>query len=139
MYCEDLHKPYFRGWLHAVMIGVHPSLIQDLSILGHHVSSPSLYQRWRVFSYTASALLHCGTYDPITENFLLKMDHTGIFVMIGCNFTPVAVSLLRRTGTFMICLMWTGIVVWVARIFYWKRTIWWESILVGATALLSLN
>jgi len=92
-----------------------------------------------VFSYTASALLHCGTYDAITENLLLMVDNFGIFLMIGCNFTPVALLSLPQTGLLMICLMWTAILVSATRIFYWKRTLWWEPILVGSLALLSLK
>ncbi len=144
MYCEGLHKPRWRGYLHACMVLVQfrwwyliccPEVAH--SSLGAVLAS--VYMAGGLFSYGMSTLLHCGTWGPRAENLLLKLDHAGIFLMVAGNFVPIGIMCLPVTGLYMLGFMWVGVMVGIFRIFVLNRTTWWEPIAVGATSLISIK
>lgn len=107
------------------------------SLLGTLLAS--LYMGACVFHYSMSALLHRGRWDAPTENWLLKLDHAGIVLMIACNFTPIGVLCLPRTGLCMLSSMWSMTLIGLYRIFLLHITHPIEPIATGALALISLR
>jgi len=141
MYCEGLHRPRLRGCLHAVMTFVQFIMWYYILQVSHSVLGTilaSVYMLCDVFSYTMSTLLHCGNWEPVMENFLLKLDHAGIFLMVAGNFIPIGILCLHNTGFYMLSAMWAGTIICLFRIFILHQTTWWEPLVIGCASFISI-
>jgi hemolysin III len=141
LYCEGLHKPLLRGYLHVLVSAILP--LGGFYLLTHADSTLEacvgvVFLLGNMFCYGISALLHRFEWSPEVENLILKLDHCGIFIMLAGNFTPAGVLCLPATGAIAVALQWLGVAVGCIRIFYHETSLWWEPIVVGCLGVVSI-
>lgn len=111
-------KPRLRGWLHAGMVPA--SLIAGV-VLVCLVRTPQAAWACAVYAVTAwmlfatSAIYHRGTWGPLGEAFLRRLDHANIFLIIAGTCTPLAVLLLPPDErSVLLWIVWAGAVAGIA-------------------------
>ncbi|WP_244317812.1 PAQR family membrane homeostasis protein TrhA [Streptomyces chryseus] len=111
-------KPRLRGWLHAGMV---PAALIAGIVLICLARTPQAAMACAVYSVTAwllfatSAIYHRGTWGPLGEALLRRLDHANIFLIIAGTCTPLAVVLLppdRRAV--LLWIVWAGALVGIA-------------------------
>ncbi|MFH8579032.1 PAQR family membrane homeostasis protein TrhA [Streptomyces zaomyceticus] len=111
-------KPKLRGWLHAGMV---PASLAAGVVLICLAGTPQAVLACTVYSVTAwllfgtSAVYHLGTWGPLGEAVLRRLDHANIFLIIAGTCTPLAVLLLSRDQwSVLLWIVWAGAVVGIA-------------------------
>ncbi|MET9675506.1 hemolysin III family protein [Streptomyces sp. NPDC006482] len=111
-------KPKLRGWLHAGMV---PASLAAGIVLICLAGTPQAVLACTVYSVTAwllfgtSAVYHLGSWGPLGEAILRRLDHANIFLIIAGTCTPLAVLLLSRDQwTFLLWIVWAGALVGIA-------------------------
>ncbi|MFD4030712.1 hemolysin III family protein [Streptomyces sp. NPDC058637] len=111
-------KPRLRGWLHAGMV---PASLAAGIVLICLAGTPQAVLACTVYSVTAwllfgtSAVYHLGTWGPLGEAVLRRLDHANIFLIIAGTCTPLAVLLLSRDQwSVLLWIVWTGALVGIA-------------------------
>ncbi|MFJ3106042.1 hemolysin III family protein [Streptomyces sp. NPDC086835] len=111
-------KPKLRGWLHAGMVPA--SLIAGVFVI-LVARTPQAALACTVYAVTAwllfgtSAVYHRGTWGPLGEAVLRRLDHANIFLIIAGTCTPLAVLLLPSgQRTVLLWIVWTGALAGVA-------------------------
>ncbi|WP_435973581.1 PAQR family membrane homeostasis protein TrhA [Streptomyces sp. Qhu_M48] len=111
-------KPKLRGWLHAGMV---PASLAAGIVLICLAGTPQAVLACTVYSITAwllfgtSAVYHLGTWGPLGEAILRRLDHANIFLIIAGTCTPLAVLMLSHDQwTFLLWIVWTGALVGIA-------------------------
>ncbi|MFF5955099.1 PAQR family membrane homeostasis protein TrhA [Streptomyces luteogriseus] len=111
-------KPRLRGWLHTGMV---PAALIAGVVLICLARTPQAALACAVYSITAwllfatSAIYHRGTWGPLGEALLRRLDHANIFLIIAGTCTPLAVLLLppdRRSV--LLWIVWTGALAGIA-------------------------
>ncbi|MFC8586528.1 hemolysin III family protein [Streptomyces sp. NPDC057217] len=122
-------KPKLRGWLHAGMVPV--SLAAGI-VLICLAGTPRAVLACTVYSVTAwllfgtSAVYHLGTWGPLGEAVLRRLDHANIFLIIAGTCTPLAVLLLSRDQwSFLLWIVWAGAVIGIAFRVLWVGASRW--------------
>ncbi|MFI1675973.1 hemolysin III family protein [Streptomyces sp. NPDC020607] len=114
----ELIKPKLRGWLHA---GMAPAALIAGVALICLARTPQAAVACGVYSVTAwllfgtSAICHRGTWGPLGEALLRRLDHANIFLIIAGTCTPLAVVLLppdRRAV--LLWIVWVGALAGIA-------------------------
>ncbi|MFB0615777.1 hemolysin III family protein [Streptomyces sp. AGS-58] len=105
-------KPRLRGWLHAGMV---PAALIAGVVLICLARTPQAALACAVYSVTAwllfatSAIYHRGTWGPLGEALLRRLDHANIFLIIAGTCTPLAVLLLPTAPRSMLLwIVWAG-------------------------------
>ncbi|MET9801651.1 hemolysin III family protein [Streptomyces sp. NPDC006368] len=105
-------KPRLRGWLHAGMV---PAALIAGVVLICLARTPQAVLACAVYSVTAwllfatSAIYHRGTWGPLGEALLRRLDHANIFLIIAGTCTPLAVLLLPPDERSMLLwIVWAG-------------------------------
>lgn len=99
-------KPRLRGWLHAGMV---PAALIAGVVLICLAPTPQAVLACAVYSATAwllfatSATYHRGTWGPLGEALLRRLDHANIFLIIAGTCTPWPCSSSRRTSDPFCC------------------------------------
>ncbi|MEU1535354.1 PAQR family membrane homeostasis protein TrhA [Streptomyces fagopyri] len=116
-------KPRLRGWLHAAMVPA--SLIAGV-VLICLTRTPQAAVACAVYSVTAwmlfatSAVYHRGTWGPLGEALLRRLDHANIFLIIAGTCTPLAVLLLRPDQrSVLLWIVWAGALAGIAFRVFW--------------------
>ncbi|MBT2511884.1 hemolysin III family protein [Streptomyces sp. ISL-98] len=111
-------KPRLRGWLHAGMV---PAALIAGIVLICLARTPQAALACAVYSVTAwlvfatSAIYHRGTWRPLGEALLRRLDHANIFLIIAGTCTPLAVLLLPPDQRSMLLwIVWTGALAGIA-------------------------
>lgn len=111
-------KPRLRGWLHAGMVPA--ALIAGL-VLICLARTPQATMACAVYSVTAwllfatSAIYHRGTWGPLGEALLRRLDHANIFLIIAGTCTPLAVLLLPPDQrSVLLWIVWSGALAGIA-------------------------
>lgn len=105
-------KPKLRGWLHAGMV---PASLAAGIVLICLTRTPQAALACTVYAVTAwllfgtSAVYHLGTWGPLGEAILRRLDHANIFLIIAGTSTPLAVLLLSADQrSVLLWIVWTG-------------------------------
>ncbi|MEU0786100.1 hemolysin III family protein [Streptomyces sp. NPDC006173] len=116
-------KPKLRGWLHAGMVPA--SLIAGI-VLICLARTPQAAVACAVYAVTAwmlfatSAIYHRGTWGPLGEALLRRLDHANIFLIIAGTCTPLAVILLPPgQRSVLLWIVWTGALAGIAFRVFW--------------------
>ncbi|MGW3669110.1 PAQR family membrane homeostasis protein TrhA [Streptomyces sp. NPDC005141] len=116
-------KPKLRGWLHAGMVPA--SLIAGI-VLICLARTPQAAVACAVYSVTAwmlfatSAVYHRGTWGPLGEALLRRLDHANIFLIIAGTCTPLAVLLLPPDQrSVLLWIVWVGALAGIAFRVFW--------------------
>ncbi|MFE9464375.1 hemolysin III family protein [Streptomyces virginiae] len=111
-------KPKLRGWLHAGMV---PASLAAGIVLICLAGTPSAVLACTVYSLSAwllfgtSAVYHLGTWGPLGEAVLRRLDHANIFLIIAGTCTPLAVLLLPPgPRSALLWIVWTGALAGIA-------------------------
>ncbi|MCY0929339.1 hemolysin III family protein [Streptomyces sp. H27-H1] len=111
-------KPKLRGWLHAGMVPA--SLAAGIVLIGL-AGTPQATVACTVYAVTAwmlfgtSAVYHLGTWGPLGEAVLRRLDHANIFLIIAGTCTPLAVLLLAPDQrSVLLWIVWTGALAGIA-------------------------
>jgi hemolysin III len=111
-------KPRLRGRLHAGMV---PASLAAGIVLICLAGTPQAVWACTVYSVAAwllfgtSAVYHLGTWGPLGEAVLRRLDHANIFLIIAGTCTPLAVLLLSPDQwTFLLWVVWTGALAGIA-------------------------
>ncbi|MFJ8586485.1 hemolysin III family protein [Streptomyces sp. NPDC093595] len=122
-------KPKLRGWLHAAMVPA--SLIAGITLICL-ARTPQAALACALYSVTAwllfgtSAIYHLGTWGPLGEAILRRLDHANIFLIIAGTCTPLTVLLVpdgRRS--FLLWIVWTGALAGIAFRVLWVAAPRW--------------
>ncbi|MFF1747940.1 PAQR family membrane homeostasis protein TrhA [Streptomyces mirabilis] len=111
-------KPRLRGWLHAAMV---PAALIAGIVLICLARTPQAALACAVYSVTAwllfatSAIYHRGTWGPLGEALLRRLDHANIFLIIAGTCTPLAVLLLPPgQRSVLLWIVWAGALAGIA-------------------------
>ncbi|HZF88330.1 PAQR family membrane homeostasis protein TrhA [Streptomyces sp.] len=122
-------KPKLRGWLHAAMV---PASLSAGIVLICLARTQQAALACTVYSVTAwllfgtSAVYHLGTWGPLGEAVLRRLDHANIFLIIAGTCTPLAVLLLpadRRA--LLLWVVWAGALAGIAFRVLWVKAPRW--------------
>ncbi|WP_399062941.1 hemolysin III family protein [Streptomyces sp. BB1-1-1] len=120
-------KPKLRGWLHAVMV---PASLSAGVVLICLARTPATWA-CAVYAVTAwllfgtSAVYHLGTWGPLGEAVLRRLDHANIFLIIAGTCTPLAVLLPPDRQALLLWIVWTGALAGVAFRVLWVSAPRW--------------
>ncbi|MFD9339702.1 hemolysin III family protein [Streptomyces sp. NPDC060028] len=111
-------KPKLRGWLHAGMVPA--SLAAGIVLIclagtSQATVACTVYaiSAWLLFG--TSAVYHLGTWGPLGEAVLRRLDHANIFLIIAGTCTPLAVLLLAPDQrSVLLLIVWTGALAGIA-------------------------
>lgn len=116
-------KPRLRGWLHAGMV---PAALIAGIVLICLARTPQAAWACAVYSVTAwllfatSAVYHRGTWGPLGEALLRRLDHANIFLIIAGTCTPLAVLLLPPDQrSVLLWIVWAGALAGIAFRVFW--------------------
>lgn len=111
-------KPRLRGWLHAGMV---PAALIAGIVLICLARTPQAAWACAVYAVTAlllfatSAIYHRGTWGPLGEALLRRLDHANIFLIIAGTCTPLAVLLLLPDQrSVLLWIVWAGALAGIA-------------------------
>ncbi|WTI72059.1 hemolysin III family protein [Streptomyces sp. NBC_00728] len=111
-------KPQLRGWLHAGMVPA--SLIAGVVLIclartQQAVVACAVYAVTAWMLFATSAIYHRGTWGPLGEALLRRLDHANIFLIIAGTCTPLAVLLLPPgQQSVLLWIVWAGALVGIA-------------------------
>ncbi|MDT5013825.1 MAG: hemolysin [Mycobacterium sp.] len=131
-----LGKPRARGWIHLGMtagaIGGGAALVSVAWIEG------SAKAGWATLIYTAAIVAMFGVsavYHRVTwhsrsvETWMMRLDHSLIFVLIAASYTPVALlAMPPRTGTQILTVVYIGAAAGVALKMLWPAAPRWLGV-----------
>ncbi|WP_405784186.1 PAQR family membrane homeostasis protein TrhA [Streptomyces sp. NBC_01378] len=122
-------KPRLRGWLHAGMV---PAALIAGVVLICLAPTPQAVLACAVYSATAwllfatSAIYHRGTWGPLGEALLRRLDHANIFLIIAGTCTPLAVLLLPPDQrSLLLWIVWAGALAGIAFRVLWVAAPRW--------------
>lgn len=108
LYCENKHKPFFRGKIHLYSLILFPIAFWFLyngiaSSYPFFIASISLFTNFLCFGI--SAIYHVFDWPSDVEIILQKLDHASISLWCFCMMFPIAFLLLPPPhGIQLICL-----------------------------------
>ena len=104
-------RPLLKGWSHALAavaaIALCPILIA-LAPSGTRAAA-AIYAGCVIALFTISALYHRVQWTPGAHQFMRRLDHSMIFIVIAATYTPIAVVALPEfTGRLILTIVWGG-------------------------------
>ncbi|MFH9471498.1 hemolysin III family protein [Streptomyces clavifer] len=116
-------KPRMRGWLHA---GMFPAvLIAGIVLIAQADSTRArvacaVYVLSACLLFGVSAVYHRGTWGPVGEAILRRLDHANIFLIIAGTYTPLTLLLLpESTGRPLLWAVWGAAAGGIAFRVFW--------------------
>jgi len=145
MYCEGRPKPLLRGKLHFLGISVIlPLLIFNILECVDMVTermSLVLLSLGTAYCWGSSSLFHCVRWALADEIRYQRLDHSAVFVNIGCTFTAVILLVAQylRHSFHLYIIITAVLALWLSCAYgiwhvynrYGERMIYW----VGSIAL----
>jgi hemolysin III len=85
----------------SVVIYLSPDVITKLGV--------SIFVLSAINLFGISALYHVGSWNPTTKQWLRRLDHSNIYVLIAGTYTPVALLLLSdNKQQVLLLLIWSA-------------------------------
>jgi hemolysin III len=108
LYCEGLHKPVYRGYIHLFSLFLFPV---GLCFLYNGITSPYAFKFSTVnlitnfICFVTSSIYHIGNWSVKTEIILQKLDHINISIWCVGMVVPVSFLLFPyNVGIPLLCL-----------------------------------
>eukprot|EP01039_Chlorochromonas_danica_P005408 gene5408-5948_t len=140
LYCEGMHKPALRGFLHLysaiLLLFAYWHLLREANSSLQGEIAAILYITGNLFCCTSSALYHIGRWSPPSEILLQKMDHCGIAICTASMNFPAACLLLPWPGNFLLGGLSTITCLWTTWNIAMKRPGVWRLIINACVILL---
>lgn len=83
--------------------------------------------------FGASALYHRIRWSPAMRRWMRRIDHAGIFLVIGGSYTPYTLIVLSGPVRIaVLALVWTGVVASIALRWAWVTAPGWLAVTLAA-------
>ena len=133
---QVLTKPRLRGWIHqycavVAAIGgtglVAVSWAEASKRAGH---STLTYALTVTALFTVSAVYHRVDWKSATaRQWMRRLDHSMIFLLIAGSYTPIARLALPRTTAYVVMeIVWAGAVAGIALTLFWPTAPRWAGV-----------
>lgn len=137
-----LVAPRARGWIHLCSAVVAFVAGTALVLVGWLATSPRaglaalVYVAAIVAMFSISATYHRVRWSPLAEKWMMRLDHSAIFVFIAASYTPLAVlAMPPDVGAEVLTIVWTGAAAGVAFKMLWPAAPRW----IGVSLFLMLG
>jgi hemolysin III len=131
-----LTKPRLRGWIHqycaiaAVIAGAPLVALSWAEVSKRAGHSTLTYALAIVAMFAVSAIYHRVHWEsPSVRNWMRRLDHSMIFVLIAGTYTPFArLAMPRGTGQVVLAIVWGGAVAGIALTLFWPTAPRWLNV-----------
>jgi hemolysin III len=130
-----LTKPLLRGVLHQgaflVSLVIGTLLIVGVDGARRHVAA-SIFAASVATCFGASALYHRVTWTPRLRRWMRRVDHAGVYLLIGGTYTPVCLLVLDGAwGPTVLAVVWAGAGAAIVLKFAWVDAPKWLAVAIG--------
>jgi hemolysin III len=131
-----LTKPRMRGWIHqycavaAAIAGV-PLVVVSWAAASNRAGHSTLaYTLAIVAMFAVSAVYHRVQWESaVLRNWMRRLDHSMIFVLIAGTYTPFArLAMPRGTGYVVLAIVWGGAIAGIALTLFWPTAPRWLGV-----------
>jgi hemolysin III len=116
-------KPKLRGWMHACTAPLALAGFVVLIMLSPTTTTrvgSAVFGGSALLLFTTSSVYHRGHWSPRVWEFLRRMDHANIFVLIAGSYTPFALLFLHGSAqAVLLLLIWTAAVAGMLFRIFW--------------------
>lgn len=122
---EVIHevKPHLRGWLHAATAPLALAAGIVLVVLSPTTATrigSAIFAASALALFTASATMHRGNWSRRTNEWLRRLDHSSIFLLIAGSYTPFTLLLLDGAErTSLLAIAWGGAALGILFRLFW--------------------
>jgi hemolysin III len=142
-------RPRARGLIHLVSAGV--AVVAGAALMQVAWTGADPFRAgWAALIYVTAIIAMFGVSaayhrvrwtSPVAEKWMMRLDHSVIFVFIAATYTPFAVlALPSETGAKALTIVWTGAAAGVALKMLWPAAPRWVGVplylMLGYVALL---
>ncbi len=129
-------KPRLRGWIHqycaiaAVIAGVPLVVVSWADVSKRAGHSTLTYALAIVAMFAVSAIYHRVDWvSAYVRNWMRRLDHSMIFVLIAGTYTPFArLTMPRGTGYVVLAIVWGGALAGTALTLFWPTAPRWLNV-----------
>jgi hemolysin III len=122
-----------RGWSHVIMFFV--ALIACSILIGESDSAlekiaTSIYSTGVLILFGVSSIYHRVFWNnPVTRQYVGRLDHSAIYIMIAGGFTPICLLVLPDTAGYrLLLLIWVVTVVGILKSLFFTIPKWVSSL-----------
>jgi hemolysin III len=128
-------RPLLRGVLHQVAFFV-ALVVAPLLILGadggRRRAAATIFAASVAACFGASALYHRITWAPHMRLWMRRVDHAGVYLLIGGTYTPVALLVLRGAWRpAILTIVWAGALAAIVLKLVWVAAPKWLAAAIG--------
>ena len=125
-------KPRARGWIHLVatpiVLCVVMAAIAIPETFGQRLSV-AVFGATSVILFGASAIYHRGNWSSTLNDFLRRLDHSNIFLLIAGTYTPLAVLVLEPSQrNILLTVIWAGAILGILMRHFWSTAPRWAFV-----------
>jgi hemolysin III len=129
-------KPKLRGWIHqycaiAALVAGAPLVAVSWAEASKRAGHSTLtYTLAIVAMFAVSAAYHRVHWESaLFRNWMRRLDHSMIFVLIAGTYTPfVRLNMPRGTGHVVLALVWGGAMAGIALTLFWPTAPRWLNV-----------
>ncbi|WP_231999219.1 hemolysin III family protein [Mycobacterium sp. 1081908.1] len=129
-------KPRLRGWIHqycavaAVSAGAPLVVVSWAEASKRAGHSTLTYTLAIVAMFAVSAVYHRVDWESaVRRNWMRRLDHSMIFVLIAGTYTPFArLAMPRGTGYVVLAIVWGGAMAGIALTLFWPTAPRWVGV-----------
>lgn len=142
-----LHTPRARGWIHvysaaiAIVAGAALVPVAWITVSPKAGWATLIYAVGIIAMFGISAAYHRVHWrSPAAEKWMMRVDHSVIFVFIAASYTPFAMlAMPERIGAQALTLVWSGAAAGVVLKMWWPSAPRWVGLplylLLGYSAI----
>ena len=117
-----LVKPRLRGVSHEIAAVV--ALVAGAVLVWHTRSAAArhgamVYAACLTALFAISAAYHRPTWKPRARQWMRRLDHAGIFLLIAGTYTPMCLALAPHDGHLLRAVVWAGAAAGVLQSLLW--------------------
>jgi hemolysin III len=116
-------KPSLRGVSHhaAALVALGAGLVLVvLAPPGRATLASAIYSASLVMMFSVSALYHRPTWGPSARQWMKRLDHAAIFLLIAGTFTPFGLLALEgEEARGMLLMAWGGALLGILQTLFW--------------------
>src|ERR1700739_878209 len=133
---DALTTPRLRGWIHqycaiAALIAGAPLVALSWAEVSKRAGHSTLtYALAVVAMFAVSAIYHRVDWESASvRNWMRRLDHSMIFVLIAGTYTPFArLAMPRETGYVVLAIVWGGALAGIALTLFWPTAPRWLNV-----------
>lgn len=130
----QLIKPLLRGHFHqaAFFMALGACLMLLAKAQGiKGFTAALIYSLSLLTLFGASALYHRPQWNPNIRQWMKRLDHSAIFILISGTITPICLlALPAESGTKLLIITWMTALFGIIQSFFWVKAPKWVSSLI---------